>query len=412
MQADERRAEAAERRLALAADVEQPGVEGDGDREAGEDEVGRVVERVADALAAAERAAQQHGAVASSGFSPMASTTRPADQERRDDGERRHEHQVGPARQRDRRALMPRAPSTPAISRPSSRSSVVGGRALAGDAAVEHHEDAVGERHDLVELDRDEQDRVAGVAQRDEPAVDELDRADVDAARRLADQQHLRVRARSRARARSSAGCRRRTSTSCSARRARAHVVVLHLRRACRRSTAAAVEQRARPVARLVVVAEDGALAGREGRHEAHALAVLRHVQQAEPAQRVRDRAPARRAALPVEADRARRRRPRMPASASSSSHWPLPATPAMPTISPARTVEATRRRPAHARGVDAPTRSSTSSSGAPGLGRALLDAQQHAAADHQLGELGRRRSRRCRASPPSRRAASRRRGR
>ena len=31
----------------------------------------------------------------------------------------------------------------------------------------------------------------------------------------------------------------------------------------------------------------------------------------------------------------------RMPASASSSSDWPLPATPAMPTISPARTCEA-----------------------------------------------------------------------
>ena len=46
---------------------------------------------------------------------------------------------------------------------------------------------------DLVELDRDQQDRLAGVAQRDEPAVDELDGADIDAARRLADEQQLGI---------------------------------------------------------------------------------------------------------------------------------------------------------------------------------------------------------------------------
>ena len=81
----------------------------------------------------------------------------------------------------------------PAISRPSSRSSVSPASALAGDAAVEHHDDPVGERLDLVELDRDEQDRLAAVAQRDDLLVDELDGADVDAAGRLADQQHLGV---------------------------------------------------------------------------------------------------------------------------------------------------------------------------------------------------------------------------
>ena len=55
-----------------------------------------------------------------------------------------------------------------------------------------------------------------------------------------------------------------------------------------------------------------------------------------------------------------------MPASASSSSDWPLPATPAMPTISPARTVKLTpltRVTPAPSRTV----RRSTSSTGAPG---------------------------------------------
>ena len=42
-------AEPAEHRLAFAADVEQPAVEGDRDGEAGEDEGGRVVQRVAEA---------------------------------------------------------------------------------------------------------------------------------------------------------------------------------------------------------------------------------------------------------------------------------------------------------------------------------------------------------------------------
>ena len=62
-EADQRDAEAADIGLALAADVEQAGMEGDGDGEAGEDEVGGVVEREADALAVAERAVdhEPHG---------------------------------------------------------------------------------------------------------------------------------------------------------------------------------------------------------------------------------------------------------------------------------------------------------------------------------------------------------------
>src|SRR5687768_8740767 len=62
------------------------------------------------------------------------------------------------------------------------------GAGLADDLAVEHDEDAVGEGADLVELDGDEEDGGAGVAQLDEAAVDRLDRADVDAARRLPDE--------------------------------------------------------------------------------------------------------------------------------------------------------------------------------------------------------------------------------
>ncbi len=68
-----------------------------------------------------------------------------------------------------------------------------GGQALAHDLAVEHHRDPVGERQDLVQLDGDQQDRLALIAQGDDLLVDEFDRADIDAARRLADQQQVGV---------------------------------------------------------------------------------------------------------------------------------------------------------------------------------------------------------------------------
>ena len=49
------------------------------------------------------------------------------------------------------------------------------------------------ERQHLLELERDEQDRPALVSLLDEASVDELDRADVEPARRLGGDQHLRV---------------------------------------------------------------------------------------------------------------------------------------------------------------------------------------------------------------------------
>ena len=52
----------------------------------------------------------------------------------------------------------------------------------------------------LGEIRRDEQDRLAGVARLAQPRVDELDRADVDAARRLRGEQHLEGARPSRAR--------------------------------------------------------------------------------------------------------------------------------------------------------------------------------------------------------------------
>src|SRR5207249_5933174 len=55
------------------------------------------------------------------------------------------------------------------------------------DAPLEHHRDAVGERADLVELARDEEDSAAARALLEQPLVHVLRCRDVEAARRLAD---------------------------------------------------------------------------------------------------------------------------------------------------------------------------------------------------------------------------------
>ena len=66
-------------------------------------------------------------------------------------------------------------------------------RELGHDASFVEHEDSVGERHDLLELERDEQYRFAGVSLLDEAAVHELDRADVKAASGLCRDQDARI---------------------------------------------------------------------------------------------------------------------------------------------------------------------------------------------------------------------------
>src|SRR5207248_10833534 len=63
----------------------------------------------------------------------------------------------------------------------------------ADDLTFVEDEDPVGERHHLLELQRDEQDRPPLVALGYEPSMEELDRADVDPARRLRGDQDLRV---------------------------------------------------------------------------------------------------------------------------------------------------------------------------------------------------------------------------
>ena len=66
-------------------------------------------------------------------------------------------------------------------------------RELTDDLALVHDEDPVGEREDLLELERDEQDAASLVALLDHAAMHELDRADVEPPRRLRGDQDLGV---------------------------------------------------------------------------------------------------------------------------------------------------------------------------------------------------------------------------
>src|SRR6188474_336038 len=68
-----------------------------------------------------------------------------------------------------------------------------GGRELADDLALVDDEDAIGEGQDLLELERDQQHGAALVALLDEPAVHELDRPHVEAARRLRRDEDARI---------------------------------------------------------------------------------------------------------------------------------------------------------------------------------------------------------------------------
>ena len=69
----------------------------------------------------------------------------------------------------------------------------LGDRHVRHDASAIHHGDAVGEREDLLQVLADQKHRAAARAERQELAVDELGRADVDAARRLRGEQDFRL---------------------------------------------------------------------------------------------------------------------------------------------------------------------------------------------------------------------------
>ena len=77
----------------------------------------------------------------------------------------------------------------------------------------------------------------------------------------------------------------------------------------------------------------------------------------------------------------------RKPTSASTSSFWPLPATPAIPTISPPRTVRLTRSTTSLPEG-DAIVTSSALRSGFARLQRSLLHFEIDVAASHRPHDL------------------------
>ena len=232
--------------------------------------------------------------------------------------------------------------------------------------------------------------------------MDELDGADIDAARRLADQQHLGL-ARDLA---------------------RQHQLLLVAAGEVRRSAAPGARGRTskrsisvaqcaadgRPVEQ--VVRQNGAgprdsrgrrLPGLERRHHALAQAVLRHMRQAERRASRPDRWDGRASIIAAaHRERAAGRRGGCRTAPRSSSLWPLPETPAMPTISPARSSRSTSSSSAHAAMRRPAPSCSADSSTSPGFGAALSSSQPHLAADHQLGQLLADRSRRCGGRPPS----------
>ena len=84
------------------------------------------------------------------------------------------------------------------------------GRTLAHQAAAIEHGDAVGDGDQLVELAGDQQHADAAAGGGADLAIDRLDGADVEAARRLGgDQRHQRIERQLASPARPSAGCRR-----------------------------------------------------------------------------------------------------------------------------------------------------------------------------------------------------------
>ena len=194
--------------LALAADVEEAAAEREADREAREHERRRVGQRVRQVDLGdhridvhrvpgevlerpVEAGADRELLVHRERVRADEDHDEPAEHERDHDRDEREERAAQPLPHDAASAPARRLP--PVIARPSSLSFVWSGRVSSVTCALVHHEDAVGQPEDLVELERDQQHRASGVALLDQLAVHELDRADVEAARRLRGQQQLRL---------------------------------------------------------------------------------------------------------------------------------------------------------------------------------------------------------------------------
>ena len=202
--------DAADGDLALAAHVGEVGADGEDEAEADQRQRHGAVDRGADGEGRAEGAVAEGldrvghrlaaGARSAAGRSPSSRRRR------------RRESTAPSSRRRSRQRASASAVMRPAPTsgrRWRSRSPVLG-RPLAHQAAAVEHDDAVGDGDQLVELARDQQHADAAARGGADLAIDRLDRADVEAARRLGGEQRPPAdRASARAPARPSAGCRR-----------------------------------------------------------------------------------------------------------------------------------------------------------------------------------------------------------
>ena len=184
------------------------------------------------------------------------------------------------------------------------------------------------------------------LARREQPAVDLGLRADVEAARRLVGEDEARLRGRGRGRGSASGCCRRREAAPAhpapgSGRRSRGSPPRRAARIAREAEEAAALERR------LAQLLERDVLGDRHRADDAVMVAVLGDAGDAGAGEASRVVACDRLAEEPHRRRcRAARARRRAPASAA----WPLPETPAMPTISPSRDAQASPPRASCAR--------------------------------------------------------------
>ena len=148
--------------------------------------------------------------------------------------------------------------------------------------AAAKHDDAVREREDLVELDRDQQHRLAGVALGDDSFVDEFDRPDVDAPGRLPDEQDFGI-AFDLARQHDLLLIAARKIGGLEQRRAWPDVEGVHLLFGVGYDRLAAIKE-AFAVDRLTMKSEHRAFAGFERHDEPDAMPIFRHVTDAEEA--------------------------------------------------------------------------------------------------------------------------------
>ncbi len=296
----QRGADAAQHRLAFAADVEQPRMKCHRDRQAGEDEGRRVVQRVAQADAAAEGALDQQRQRLPRVL---------ADEQHDEAGDEQRERKVEAAGRQGRASAAVGRTSSPGTPRDALQCDRTGsGPALSRSRRprprrLAHH---AAERGFVALRDRrsptmrppaitSTRSASARISSSSDDTTSTASPASRIARRRpwmnsIAPMSTPRVGwptsstrgwARPRARARASAGCRRRTWRCAGAAR-RAHVVSLHHLRGVGAHRRMAASSRA-AVARAALVAEHGRFPGREGQHQAAPVAVFGHMGEASP---------------------------------------------------------------------------------------------------------------------------------